>query len=53
MVTARQVSGPSEAPAAATRTAPPATGHAGTEAAEVEDDILVEDIVIDGMCGVY
>jgi mycofactocin precursor len=26
---------------------------ADTEAAQVEDDLLVEEVSIDGMCGVY
>ncbi len=30
-----------------------AAGTAGTEATLVEGDLLVEDVSIDGMCGVY
>ena len=29
------------------------TAEAGTETPAVEDDLLVEDVSIDGMCGVY
>jgi mycofactocin precursor len=34
-------------------TAETGTAETGTAAPAVEDDLLVEDVSIDGMCGVY
>jgi mycofactocin precursor len=56
MVTARQASRPTRAPGHTEPEAAP-RGAAGTVEEDptdvVDDDVLVEDIVIDGMCGVY
>ena len=45
---------PAVAPAEPSAPADPATGGAESATAPaVEDDLLVEDVSIDGMCGVY
>ena len=36
-----------------TATAEPTTAEDAADAAVVEQDLLVEDVSIDGMCGVY
>lgn len=38
---------------AETNTMPDANATADTEATVLEEDLLVEDVSIDGMCGVY
>jgi mycofactocin precursor len=42
-----------EAPEPRVTTAPAATETPATDAPLVLDDLLVEDVSIDGMCGVY
>jgi mycofactocin precursor len=48
---------PADAPAVAEPTLaaspPPAPGAAAAAAPLLEEDLLVEDVSIDGMCGVY
>jgi mycofactocin precursor len=40
-------------PAAVSDVAPESEADEDSDAALVEDDLLIEDVSIDGMCGVY